>query len=403
MIKIDKAIEMAIGSISSSKMRSALTTLGIIIGVAAVIANLSLGASFSQYFNNEVGSVGSNFIVVSSQNINVFFDNQLQIVKNTPGVVGVSPINQQMAKVKYLSASRQIDIQGVTEDYENIANLKIEKGDFLSDKDRYIAVIGSDIAYNKFGKNLSINNPIQVTFRKYDGNITTQKFIIKGILQDPKSSVQSGIESNTRIFIPINTMNEILDHNDYMGFFIKAESLESINTTRQEIDKGLARSLGITARDFDNPDAKPYNLLDQSEILNQVNQMSSALTALLTVVALISLVVGSIGIMNIMLVTVTERTQEIGLMKSLGFNNKDILLLFLVQSMIVSLIGGVIGIILGITGAYLANIFLELPNIFPWMEIIIGFLVSIMVGLFAGIYPANKAAKMDPIEALRHE
>lgn len=403
MINLTKSVEIAMGSISSSKLRSALTTLGIIIGVAAVIANLSLGASFSQYFNNEVGAVGSNFIVITSQNVNVFFDYQLQLIKNTPGVVSASPIVQQMAKVKYISTSRQLDIQGVTADYEEVANLKIEKGNFLSDKDRYVAVIGYDIAYNKFDKNLSINNPLEITFRKQDGGVITQKFNIKGILQDPKSSAQTGIEPNVRIFIPIKTMNEILDREDYGGFFVKAESLDAINATRKEIDRGLARSLSVPSRELNNPDTKPYVMFDQLEILKQTNQLSSALTALLTTVALISLIVGSIGIMNIMLVTVSERTKEIGLMKSLGFNKRDILILFLIQSLIISLIGGILGIILGVTGAFITNVLMELPNVFPWMQIIMGFLVSIIVGLLAGIYPANKAAAMDPVEALRHE
>ena len=235
------------GSIGSSKLRSALTTLGIIIGVAAVIANVSLGASFNQYFNDEIGAVGSNFIVIYSQNIDVFFDKELEIIKNTPGVEGVSPINQQMAKVTYMSVSRQIDIQGVTEDYDEVANFNLDSGTFLTDKDRYVAVIGADVAYEKFDKKISIKNPIDITFRREDGGVVTQSFIVKGVIQDPNTTfAQTGVEPEIRVFIPIETMNEILGRDDYGGFFIKARSLEVVRETADEIDKRLATQSGCS-------------------------------------------------------------------------------------------------------------------------------------------------------------
>lgn len=404
MISLRRSVGISIGSISSSKMRSGLTTLGIIIGVAAVIANVSLGASFNQFFNDEIGAVGSNFIVIYSQGVNVFFDKELDLIKNTPGVEGVSPINQQMARVTYLSTSRQIDIQGVTEDYGEVANLKMDAGNFLEDKDQFVAVLGSEIAYEKFDKKISLKNPIEITFRREDGSVVTQKFIVKGIIQDPNTAfVETGVEPEIRIFIPIGTMNQMLGADDYGGFFIKASSLEIVRETADEIDIRLARNLGVSSRELENDDTKPYMMFDQLDALEQTNQVSTALTSLLTSVALISLIVGSIGIMNIMLVTVTERTREIGLMKSLGYTRKDILTLFLIESTILSLIGGICGTALGIGVALIANYFLDLPNVFPVSQIIIGFIVSIFVGLLAGIYPANKAARMDPVEAFRHE
>ncbi|WP_407355551.1 ABC transporter permease [Methanolobus sp. WCC5] len=404
MLSLAQAVNISLGSIGSSKLRSALTTLGIIIGVAAVIANVSLGVSFNQYFDDEIGAVGSNFVVIYSQNIDVFFDKELEIIRNTPGVEGVSPINQQMARVTYMSTSRQIDIQGVTEDYAEVANLRMDSGTFLTDKDRYVAVIGADVAYDKFDKKISIKNPIDITFRKEDGDVVTRTFIVKGVIQDPNTTfAQTGVEPEIRVFIPIGTMNEILDRDDYGGFFIKAQSLEMVRETADEIDRRLARSLGVPGRDLDNDDAKPYVLFDQIEILEQTNQLSSALASLLTSVALISLIVGSIGIMNIMLVTVAERTREIGLLKSLGYSEKDVLSLFIIESIIVGLIGGILGTILGIGVAMIANSLLGVPNIFPLSLIFLGFSVSVLVGLFAGVYPARKAARMNPVEALRKE
>ncbi len=135
MVNIQEALDLGMGSITHAKLRSALTTLGIIIGVAAVVANVSLGASFNQFFTDELGTQGSNFIVIYSQDVNILHENELNIVRNTPGVEGVSPSNGQMAAVTYLSSKRQIDVQGVSQDAEDILNIQLEEGNFLTDKD----------------------------------------------------------------------------------------------------------------------------------------------------------------------------------------------------------------------------------------------------------------------------
>ncbi len=404
MLSLTHSVKMALGSIGSSKMRSALTTLGIVIGVAAVIANVSLGASFNEFFTEEIGSVGNNFIIVEGKKSNLFHDSEMELIKNTPGITGVSPLSQEVAETRFISTTRQIQVQGVSQDYEEVANIEMESGSFLDDNDKYMAVLGHDVAYEKFDKKISEKNTIELTFTRADGEVVTQKFKVKGIIQDPDTTfVQSGIESDVRIFIPVSTMNEIMGEDYYWGFFAAASSMESIDDVTEELDKRLARDLGVSSRDIDNEDAKPYGLMNQAEILEEVDQLSAALGSLLTSVALISLIVGSIGIMNIMLVTVTERTNEIGIMKSLGYKNHEVLSLFIVESMVVGLIGGVLGTGLGVLGAYLADSFMGLPYIFPLDLIFVGMFVSIIVGLLAGVYPANKAAKMNPVDALRHE
>ena len=404
MVNFVQSLRIAAGSIRSAKMRSLLTTLGIVIGVAAVIANVSLGASFNQYFDEEIGAIGSNFIVIENRESGLFYENELELVENTPGIVGISPTKQSIYEVIYQSTARHLATMGVSEDYEQVANLKLEEGSFLNDQDKYVAVIGSDVAYEKFDRKVFTQNSIDITFRKDDGSEITQRFKVKGILESPKTTmVHSGIEPDERIFIPISTWNEIIGEDDYGGFFAMASSMDTIEATSDDLDRKLGRHFGVTSRDMDNDDAKPYSIFNQAEILEETDQLAAALGGLLTSVALIALVVGSIGIMNIMLVSVTERTREIGIMKSLGFTKSNILCLFIVESIVLSVIGGLFGTGLGVVGAYGAQTIMNLPITFPVEMIVIGFAVSVIVGLIAGVYPANKAAKMNPVEALRSE
>lgn len=194
-----------------------------------------------------------------------------------------------------------------------------------------------------------------------------------------------------------------MGEDDYGSFFAMASSMDTIQATSDDLDQKLGRHFGVPSRDMDDDDSKPYSIFNQADILEMTDQMAGALTALLTSVALIALIVGSIGIMNIMLVSVTERTHEIGILKSLGFTNSNVLLLFIVESVVLSVIGGLLGIGFGVLGAYGAQSLMELPSVFPIELIFVGFAVSVIVGLIAGIYPANKAARMNTVDALRHE
>jgi putative ABC transport system permease protein len=404
MVNIVQSLRIAAGSIRSAKMRSILTTLGIVIGVAAVIANVSLGASFQQYFDEEIGSVGSNFIIINHLEPDLFHDNELELVENTPGIVIVSPIKQSLQKVTHLSTSRHLSVGGVSEEYETVANIKLEEGSFLNDQDKYVAVIGNDVAYKKFDRKVFTQNSIDITFRKDDGSEVTKRFKVKGILESPETTlVKTNIAPDERIFIPISIWNEIHGEDDYGSFFAMASSMDTIKATSDDLDQKLGRHFGVPSRDMDDDDAKPYSIFNQAEILERTDQMAGYLTALLTSVALISLIVGSIGIMNIMLVSVTERTQEIGILKSLGFTNINVLLLFIVESVVLSVIGGLLGIGLGVLGAYGAQSLMGLPYAFPVELIVIGFSVSAIVGMIAGAYPANKAARMNTVDALRSE
>ena len=198
-------------------------------------------------------------------------------------------------------------------------------------------------------------------------------------------------------------MNEMTGEQDYGAFFAMAENSENIGNISTDVDKRLARNFGISERDIDDEDSKPYTVFDQADILEETGALGKILSTFLIILALISLFVGSIGIMNIMLVTVTERTREIGIMKSVGYSSSNIQFLFLLESIMVSSLGGLLGTAIGSFGAYILEISLKLPPVFPFVLIEIGILISVLVGVGAGLYPARKAASMNPVDALRYE
>lgn len=404
MIQFVQAVRIASGSIRSSKLRSALTTLGIVIGVAAVIINSSLGASFNQFFTDEVSSVGSNFIIAYSDQPNLFYDTQFEIIKNTPGILGVSPRKTVSGEISYLSDTKSVSVVGVNGDFQDIQGIKMEEGSFLTDKDIYSAVIGYDLAKEKFGRSISHRSSVDISFRQENGTLVTKKFKVKGILEDSKETIVGGDSSTDMIvYIPISTMNEMTGEKDYGTFFAIAETSENLGNISEDVDKRLARNFGIADRDIDDEDSKPYTVFDQADVLEETGALGRALSSFLLVLALISLFVGSIGIMNIMLVTVTERTREIGIMKSVGYSSSNILSLFLLESVMVSSLGGLLGTVIGGFGAYILEVVLKLPPVFPFILIEIGILISVLVGVSAGLYPAKKAAKMNPVDALRYE
>jgi len=404
MIKFARAARIASGSIGSAKLRSALTTLGIVIGIAAVVINASLGASFTQFFTDEISSVGSNFIIAASEQPNLFFDNEYNLMKNTPGISGVSPRKSMTGDLAYLSETKNVNVAGVNQDFQEIQGLQMERGTFLTDKDSSAAVLGYDIANDKFSKNISHRSTVEIAFRQENGTVVTKNFKVKGILKDSKPTVVGeDSDYDMTVFIPISTMNEMIGEKDYGAFLAMAESPEKVRDISDDVDSRLARNFGVPERKIDDEDSKPYYVFNQKEVLEQTGKIADALSSFLLALALISLFVGSIGIMNIMLVTVTERTREIGIMKSVGYSNSNVLSLFLLESVMVSFFGGVVGTAIGGLGAYALESALKLPPVFPLTLIEIGIAISVLVGITAGLYPARKAARMNPVDALRYE
>lgn len=404
MIKFAQAAHIASGSIGSAKLRSALTTLGIVIGIAAVVVNASLGASFNQFFTDEISSVGSNFIIAASEQPNLFFDNEYNLMKNTPGITGVSPRKSMSGDLTYLSETKNVNVAGVNKDFQEIQGLQMEGGTFLTDKDSSSAVLGYNIANDEFSKNISHRSSVEIAFRQSNGTVVTKNFKVKGILKNSEPTVVSeDSDYDLTVFIPISTLNEMTGEKDYGAFLAMADSPEKVRDIADEVDKRFARNFGVPEREIEDEDSKPYYVFNQADILEQTGKIGDALNSFLLVLALISLLVGSIGIMNIMLVTVTERTREIGIMKSVGYSNSNILSLFLLESVMVSFFGGIVGTAIGGMGAYALESVLKLPPVFPLKLIEIGIVISVLVGITAGLYPARKAARMNPVDALRYE
>ncbi|MGB9928050.1 MAG: ABC transporter permease, partial [Methanosarcina sp.] len=259
MLKVGEAIKISTGSIKSAKLRSGLTALGIIIGIAAVVANFSLGESFNVYFTDEINAQGSNFIIIFSQEPNLFYSDQLEVIKQTAGISAVSPIKQQLGEVRYFSQVKNIEIIGVTEDYQDTSNVTMAKGSFINDRDTFSAVVGAEVANGKFNRNISTRSTLDITFRLKNNNSVTKSFKVKGIIQSPEVAVvgEGNIDRDVSIFIPITTMNQMLNQSDYSAFVAMADSIEDVETASDEVDKRLARNFGVSSRDLDDEDAKP--------------------------------------------------------------------------------------------------------------------------------------------------
>jgi len=404
LISIAHSTKMAVESLKSSKLRSALTALGIIIGIAAVIATFTLGTSFGAFFSEQISSGGSNYIMVTSAKENLFFDQQVEVVRNSRGVAGASPVISGSGMVTYMGESKNYTVYGVEEDYKDIGSVPMYEGNFLSNQDTSVVLIGKDLAEDDFKNQISSRSSIQITIYNNDTKqYVTQTFRVKGITGSESTSLVQGGGSNpnTAVYLPISVMKEMTGREDYRTIFAMAETEEGVKDADDEISRNLARNLGVSERNLDNDDLIPFRTMNQADILEQVQSMTSTLQTFLIAIGGISLVVGSVGIMNIMFVTVTERTKEIGTFKALGYTSKDVLIMFLIESIVISTLGGTIGTVIGLAIAYVGSSLIGISMAFPILEILAGIAISIIIGVIAGLYPANRAAKMNPVDALR--
>lgn len=386
---ISQSFKLAFKQLLSNKMRSLLTMLGIIIGVLSVTLLVSVANSMTSSINEQLDSLGSNLInvMISSRDPNeqISYEEALNY-RNLSNVNSVSASISGDVNIKYKNYNKNGSLTGTDSNYFKLQNKKLKSGRLLQEVhvkyNSKICVLGNTVANDIFkfvepiGKYISINGI---------------RYKVVGILESSGADLTS---SDKQIYVPISSASRIIKNPYVSTMYLDVKDETLINNTMNSIENKLNRN-------FDNE--KDYKIINQQKILDSIYEMQNTMKTTVGVIAGISLLVGGIGIMNIMLVSVTERTREIGIRKALGAKRRDILLQFLIESIVISLIGGAIGSILGIIGTIAFNSVLNVSTGISWGVVIFGLLFSIFIGIIFGIIPANKASKLLPIDALRSE
>ncbi len=387
-MNIKSVTKMAFQSIFSNKMRTFLTMLGIIIGVFAVVVLISIGQGATSGVTESISSMGSNII-----NVNIFgrrssFDyKDVSEFEKLEGVKSVSPVYSSSATVKYDLETVSVSITGGNENYMDINNYEIGYGRSINPVDvdyrNKVAVIGQTTAEDLFGR----DNPIDK-----DISLNGEKYTVVGVLKSKGSSIMG--DSNAIVIVPITSLMRQNNTKAINTINIQANSSEESVSAKGNIEEYLLDYFG---------DEDSYMVFSQDEMLETIGEVTGMLTAMLGGIAGISLLVGGIGIMNIMLVTVTERTREIGIRKAIGAGRANILIQFLIESSVMSGVGGIIGAIAGVAASYAVSSMMGITYSINIPVIIGAFVFSLAVGVFFGLYPANKASKLKPVDALRYE
>jgi putative ABC transport system permease protein len=416
-MKLVEALALAISGISANRLRSALTMLGIMIGVSAVILLVAVGNGTSVQIQQQVQSLGSNIIYIypsnqraggvsqgfgSGQTLTQADVDALNDRSQAPDIVTAIPITQANGIMVYQNQNWFAPTSGTTPDFPTVRNYSFSAGAMFSDSDlrsaAKVVVVGQTVVDNLFGGDP--NAAVGATIK-----IQRQSFRVVGAFA-PKGSGGLGNQDNVAV-IPINTAWAYLSGGrgkNISQIVIEATSSDTVKPAQDQATQVL-----LNRHNIGDPTQADFTSQSQQDILNTFGQITGILTLVLGAIAAISLVVGGIGIMNIMLVTVTERTREIGIRKAIGARRSDILLQFLIESMFLSGFGGILGIATGAgLSVYLASIAARISSSFPppvvsVPSVLLAFGVSVGIGLFFGIYPANRAAALNPIEALRYE
>jgi len=400
-------VASAIEALGLNKTRTALATLGIIIGIAAVITLLSLGQAGQKSVQSQIQSLGSNLLTVipgsfrpgdfrsaSGTSTTLTLEDSRAITAKVPGVKNVSAELQRRAAVSAGRQSTNTAVVGVLPTYRSVRNVTMQSGEFLSDVDNIslarVAVLGPTTSTNLFGDN---GNPISQSVR-----INKISFRVIGVMATKGGSGFGGNQDDT-VLIPLSTAQKQLFGVDYIGSVsIEVADASQIGTVRDQVGYLL-----LSRHKISDPANADFSIFSQQDLLSTVSQVTGTFTALLSGIAAISLLVGGIGIMNIMLVTVVERTREIGLKKALGATKKVVVTQFLIESIILTIVGGLLGMILGTVLSYVISRLINLPFVLDPISVILALGVSGGIGIVFGWYPAKKAAGLSPIEALRYE
>jgi putative ABC transport system permease protein len=399
-------IRIAMRALARNKLRSALTMLGIIIGVGAVIAMVSVGQGAQQAAQQQIAAMGSNMLFVGSGTVNrggmrmgwgatksLVYDDMVAIKRECPAVRDAAPGSQSTGQVVFGGDNWATNIVGTEPQYFDVRTWPFAQGESFNEDDvttaANVAVIGETVRKNLFGP----IDPVGQTI-----NINNIPFRVVGVLS-PKGTSGWGQDQDDIILVPITTLQKKITGQDWLRWImVSAVSREASYTAQQEIASLLRDRHRI--RSGQDDDFFVRNLADVAAL---ADQQARLFTMLLASIASISLLVGGIGIMNIMLVSVTERTREIGIRMAIGATEEDVQQQFLIEAVVLSLSGGAIGIGLGLMSSYLITQTLGWAVLVSPTAIVAAVIFSMVVGVFFGFYPARKAARLDPIEALRYE
>lgn len=397
---------MAWASLVANKMRSLLTMLGIIIGVAAVIALVSIGHGVRSQIQDSISSLGSNLLMVypgapRTPGVRPTADSQKTLkledyttISHLQDIDMASPVSAGSSYVViYTNKNWTTSVNGVNSDFQYINNWTVKSGRFITasqvERRERVAVIGATVATNLFGTEDPVGKDIRIKNNPYK---------VIGVLES-KGSGSFGNDQDDVIYIPYTTGMERLQGVDYLRMiYIKAKDGVDLDRLQTDVENILR-----VRHNIKNPELDDFNVRNMATIMATVEETTATMTLFLGAVAAISLVVGGIGIMNIMLVSVTERTREIGVRKALGATYRVIVMQFLIEAVVISLVGGAIGILMGIGASKLIGALTSMKTVISMGPILLSFGFSMAIGLVFGLYPARKAAKLNPIDALHYE
>lgn len=381
-------LRMALRSLISHKARSLLTMLGVIIGVAAVILLISLGDSAKAEAAAQIQGLGSNLVMVSVSDPNGYLPAVwIDELAEKAQIASYSRIIQGSASFSVEGQSYNVSVNGVNEYYNKISTMDLDAGRFFTgvdvDNSLAVAVIGPKVAEKLYGQ----SNPIGQTIV-----IRGIPFEVIGLVEERGTSFNGDLDE--MIYIPYGYAATLYPSAQFKIYYIESQSELTAENTRSRVESYLSRTL---------PSDKMYSVFSQAQILSMLDQIMGLLTSLLAGIAAISLLVGGIGIMNIMLVTVRERTREIGIRKALGARKNTILVQFLIEAVVITVIGGLIGLGFSWLGTLLISVVAGFSVMLGASSVVLALLFSTIVGIAFGIYPANKASSLAPVEALRFE
>jgi len=407
-----RTFKVAWEGLTLNKARSFLTTLGVIIGVGAVIVMMAVSAGAEAEIADQINALGANLVMVMpsfsrggfgpgmgagvGRPPGLTYDDIAAIAQNVTGINGVSAEQTTNQTVKAGSTTLEdVSIVGTTAGFPDVRDYRVAEGRFLTDEDNdrvnKVVVLGHDVAQELFGEQSAVGQSIK---------IASTKFTIVGVMEE--KGVVGNTDYDGRVYIPLTVVFKKFTHARFGGenvrtIYVSAESKETMERVMSQVTTVLIRQHDV------DPASPDFSLMTQDSIIDTAASTTEAFRDLLAWVAGVSLVVGGIGIMNIMLVSVTERTREIGLRQALGARPHDVRLQFLLEAVMLSLIGGLMGVLAGVGGSYAFNELGTMRTELVTESIPLAFGAAAVIGIFFGYYPATKAAQLDPIEALRRE